>query len=196
MLALVASASAFAPSPVVLVTFDGSETDRKWQDRNDPVMGGQSNSTFAVQDGAGVFSGTCALVPFLKAPGFCMIGTEQSLIAKPKFADASAFIDGSLYLTVKSTMPSYAGFKVDIGAKNLTRPPGSHSHGGTSLKANFSLPAEAATDFVTVKIPFRSFSTDWSDFTGNCNTKVCEDTRFRGPSCPDSTHPPTMCAGP
>ena len=55
-------------SPVVLVTFDGSSTDHKWHVTNDPVMGGQSKSTFAVEDGVGKFSGTCAVVPFLKAP--------------------------------------------------------------------------------------------------------------------------------
>ena len=68
----------------------------------------------------------------LKAPGFCNIGTERGLFTPAKFADASAFIDGSLYLTLKSSTPAYKGFKVDFGAKNLTRPSGSLSHGGTS----------------------------------------------------------------
>ena len=53
---------------MVLATFDGSATDRKWHVTNDPVMGGQSKSTFAVEDGVGKFSGKCAVVPFLKAP--------------------------------------------------------------------------------------------------------------------------------
>ena len=44
----------------------------------------------------------------------------------------STFIDGALYLTLKSSTPAYKGFKVDFGAKNLTRPSGSLSHGGTS----------------------------------------------------------------
>ena len=57
-----------AQSPVVLATFDGSATDHKWHVTNDPVMGGQSKSTFAVEDGVGKFSGKCAVVPFLKAP--------------------------------------------------------------------------------------------------------------------------------
>jgi hypothetical protein len=156
----------------VLVTFDGSSTDRKWHVTNDPVMGGQSKSTFAVEDGVGQFSGTCAVVPFLKAPGFCNIGTEHGLFTPAKFADASAFIHGSLYLTLKSSTPTYKGFKVDFSAKNLTRPSGSLSHGGASLKANFEVPAAAAAGFVTVKVPFSSFSVDWSDYTGECNTKV------------------------
>ena len=53
---------------MVLATFDGSATDHKWHVTNDPVMGGQSKSTFAVEDGVGKFSGKCAVVPFLKAP--------------------------------------------------------------------------------------------------------------------------------
>ena len=38
-------------------------------------MGGKSISTFSTQSGMGVFDGTCAIVPFLKAPGFCKIST-------------------------------------------------------------------------------------------------------------------------
>ena len=45
-------------------------------------------------------------------------------------------------------------------------------HSGASLKANFEVPAAGAAEFVTVKVPFSSFSVDWSDYTGECNTKV------------------------
>jgi hypothetical protein len=34
-------------------------------------MGGQSHSTFAVNNSFGVFSGEVKIVPSLKAPGFC-----------------------------------------------------------------------------------------------------------------------------
>ena len=171
------SALSFSPQspPVVLVTFDGSGTDRSWRVTDDPVMGGQSKSSFAVQDGVGKFSGTCAIVPFLKAPGFCNVGTTHGLFTPAKFADASAFIQGSLYLTLKSSTPTYTGFKVDFGANNLTRPSGSLSHGGSSLKANIEIPAGLKADasgFVTIKVPFSSFSVDWSDYTGECDTKV------------------------
>ena len=171
------SALSFSPQspPVVLVTFDGSGTDRSWRVTDDPVMGGQSKSSFAVQDGVGKFSGTCAIVPFLKAPGFCNVGTTHGLFTPAKFADASAFIHGSLYLTLKSSTPTYTGFKVDFGAKNLTRPSGSLSHGGAALKANIEIPAGLKADasgFVTIKVPFSSFSVDWSDYTGECDTKV------------------------
>ena len=148
-------------------------------------MGGQSHSSFAQEGGVGNFTGLCAIVPFLKAPGFCKIGTTHGLLSPPGFADASAFIGGSLYITAKSSTPSYKGFKVDFGAKNVTRPrPGMH-HGPPSFKADFTLPASAAADFDTVKIPFSDFSVDWSDYTGECDTKdhgeqhVCCSTRTR-----------------
>ena len=95
---------------------------------------------------------------------------------------------GSLYLTLKSSTPGYKGFKVDFGAKNLTRPSGSLDHGGTSLKANFEVPA--SDTFVTVKVPFRSFSVDWSDYTGDCDTK---DPNGYQHLCCDSAHP-DVCA--
>ena len=94
---VVLSSLSFSPAPqesVVLVTFDGSKTDRQWHKTDDPVMGGKSKSTFVVQDGVGMFSGTCAIVPFLKAPGFCNVGTEHGPLRPARFADASAFIDG------------------------------------------------------------------------------------------------------
>jgi len=33
-------------------------------------MGGKSIGTFTIKDNVGVFDGTVAIVPFLKAPGF------------------------------------------------------------------------------------------------------------------------------
>ena len=189
---------ALSAEPVVLATFDGSKTAHSWQVMNDPVMGGQSHSSFAQEGGVGNFTGLCAIVPFLKAPGFCKIGTTHGLLSPPGFADASSFIGGSLYITAKSSTPSYKGFKVDFGAKNVTRPrPGMH-HGPPSFKADFTLPASAASDFATVKIPFSDFSVDWSDYTGECDTKdptgeqhvCCSDAHPE--VCPQAQHLATI----
>ena len=95
MLRLVVLASALAAlangkdlHAVTLATFDSaSGTTFKWSDMNDPVMGGASKSTFSVEDGQGHFSGTCAIVPFLKAPGFCKISTSSGWFSHNKFAD-------------------------------------------------------------------------------------------------------------
>ena len=161
---------------------------------NDPVMGGQS--TVLRQEAAAATSPALRVVPFLKAPGFCKIGTTHGLLSPPGFADASAFIGGSLYITAKSSTPSYKGFKVDFGAKNVTRPrPGMH-HGPPSFKADFTLPASAAADFATVKIPFSDFSVDWSDYTGECDTKdgaSSTSAARRAPgSCPQAQHLATI----
>lgn len=98
--------------------------------------------------------------------GFCKIATTHGFFQQPHFADVSAFIDGSLYLEVKSSTPSYTGFKVGFTAKNVTRPrPGMH-HAGPSFKSDFMVPAsavESSDGFTVVKIPFSHFSVDWSE---------------------------------
>lgn len=171
MLALSTLSLSFASS-VVLTTFDGAPTSHRWQDMNDPVMGGQSHSSFDAGNATspvGIFQGKCAIVPSLKAPGFCKVGTYHGLFAKPNFADASAFIDGGLLLSVRSSTPEYKGFRVAFAAKNVTRPrPGMH-HAPPSFKAGFEV--AAGSKFQTVRVPFSSFSVDWSEFTGRCDTK-------------------------
>jgi hypothetical protein len=53
-----------------IASFDGATgTTFQWRDLNDPVMGGRSTSTFHVDQSVGIFNGTCAIVPSLKAPG-------------------------------------------------------------------------------------------------------------------------------
>merc|ERR1711933_529905 len=127
-------------------------------------MGGQSHSTFSVEGSEGYFKGTCAIVPFLKAPGFCKVGTQHSLITSaPHFADVSRFAEGALLLEVETTTPEYEGFMVAFGAKNAKRPSGAMHHAPPSFKAGFRVPG---TERTIVRVPFSSFSVDWSDYTG------------------------------
>jgi len=163
------SAVAAAPLPkegvakgVTLVKFDGS---RRWQHMDDPVMGGQSKSTFEQSGGKGVFDGTCAIVPSLKAPGFCKVYTPTT----HDYPDASALVDGTLQLSVRSTTPSFKGFKVAIDAAGLKCPGIAFSPFTTSWKAPFTVPA--GSDFSTVTVPLSAFSCDWSSYTGACDTK-------------------------
>lgn len=62
---------------VVLAQFNGTDESVKWKwrDLNDPVMGGQSTSTFSWEndDGIAIFNGTTRVVPSLKAPGYRFI---------------------------------------------------------------------------------------------------------------------------
>jgi len=150
-----------------LVTFDGADgTTFKWQDMNDPVMGGRSQSTFSVNKKVGVFNGTCAIVPSLKAPGFCKVTTASGFLRHNKFADVSSHIDGHMELRVRSRTPSFAGFRVAFGAKDC---PSTSRYGGGSFKSGFNL--IDSDDFQVVKVPFTYFSYDWSGFTGRCDTK-------------------------
>jgi hypothetical protein len=179
-------ASLSAPVPTTLLaTFDGvlPIATHRWKEMSDPVMGGKSHGTFkrtldVNKNYVGEFGGFCAIVPFLKAPGFCKMETETF----GKFNDVSASFGGSLQLYVKSTTPDYKGFKVAFTAKGGQRPTPSR-HGGSSFKANFVL---SSSDWELVKIPFHRFSIDWSEYTGECSTK---DPTGEQHHCCTSEHP-------
>ena len=148
-----------------LATFDGAKgTGFTWRDQNDPVMGGASTSSFEVKEDTdgkyGVFNGTCAIVGYLKAPGFAKITTESTALN-----DVSAHIKGALELRVRSSTPEYKGFRLGFGAKNV---PKTSIFGGSSFKAGFEV---NGTDWQVVSVPFSSFSYDWSGYTGACDTK-------------------------
>ena len=102
--------NATADDPVVLAEFS-SDSDLNWVVMNDPVMGGQSTSDFDLDTDAAVlsWSGTCAIVPSLKAPGFCTLETQGQILKR--LPDASACTH--LTLSVRCGMP-YSGFKVDF----------------------------------------------------------------------------------
>ncbi len=75
------TARPFVGASKVLATFDGATgTTFNWEAVNDPVMGGQSNSTFTVDsvNKVGNWAGTVRIVPFLKAPGFCTVRTKDA----------------------------------------------------------------------------------------------------------------------
>jgi len=69
--AVLTAKSALAAVPIA--TFDGAQgTTWPWEPVNDPVMGGQSESTFQVDSSTnlGVWKGEVKIVPFLQKPGF------------------------------------------------------------------------------------------------------------------------------
>jgi len=156
-----------AADMVKLASF-GNDADPKlkfkWIDTNDPVMGGQSVSTFEIKDNLGVFNGTCKIVPSLSAPGFDKITTQRSLTES--FNDVSKFIDGGFIIRAKTTTPDYAGFRLAFAAKGV---PKTSIFGGGSFKSGFNM--TSTTDFQNVFIPFDDFSYDWSGYTGTCTYK-------------------------
>merc|ERR1712054_668729 len=142
-----------------VVTFDGSATTFKFVELNDPVMGGRSTGTWDQSKGYGIFDGEVVNVPSLSAPGFIKASADGS------FPDISAAAGGSLLLRVRSTTPTYSGFKVSFASGTLS--PAYACSGGGSIplsrgcfKTKFSVPA--GNDFTTVAIPFSSFSDMWS----------------------------------
>jgi hypothetical protein len=169
--------AAYAGVTVPLVTFGGEKgTTFTFKELNDPVMGGKSTGSWAVQANVnasfGVMSGDVVDVPSLKAPGFIKSAGDG------KFNDASAALSGGLRLTVRSTTPEYKGFRVTFAAGTLS--PDYSCAGGGSIplsrgcfKQKFSV--KAGSEFSTVYLPFNSFSDMWSPATGEQTTTCAQD---------------------
>lgn len=195
----VAASTAVAPGPgpapptpaagIDLFKF-GAVGVKPWQVTNDPVMGGRSKSSFTVgTDGAGssnigLFTGDVAIVPSLKAPGFCNAFVE---IAK---VDMSSF--DAIEITLRSHGPLRA-FKSSWGGKGVPQDPNCHHPGckyqmGT-FKAGFNVSEVSASGSVQrVVIPWKEYTYRWSDFTGGCTDHgaVCCSTEHPE-VCPQKT---------
>lgn len=139
-----------ALADVRIATFDGDKaTTLSWQAVNDPVMGGQSNSTLVVDSTRklGVWAGEVKIVPFLHAPGFCNL---QS----PGMGKTASYPDlsGSSGMVVRAREASAGGlinFNVQLMSKGAE-----HLFKKGVYTANISLTAEMADHFVA-----------WSEFT-------------------------------
>lgn len=160
--------STAASNTVQLVTFDGQpSTTKKFEEVNDPVMGGKSTGTFSVKGGVGVFDGEVVDVPFLKAPGFIK---AQSTITD------YANIQSCKSITIKAkSSAKYDGFRLSFGTKRQS----SCSFFSSGFKAHFDAPV--STDFQEVKLPLSNFSDCNSDSTGE-PTKTCAQDKN---VCPD-----------
>lgn len=167
---------AVASAQLTLVSFDSN--GYKWQEENDPVMGGESYGNFSVQNGTGLFQGEVKNVSFLYAPGFCQVLTTSLFKV-----DASNFT--AMALTVRSSTPDYAGFKFAFNAVGAPRHHGGHEATG-SYKQNFVATAE----WSTVKLPMLNFSSDWSDYTGDCDTQDPDGYQHQ---CCDPVTAPEVC---
>jgi len=170
-----AAAGAATAAEVKLATFDGaSGTTFTFKELNDPVMGGRSTGTWQVDSAGhfGVFDGEVVDVPSLKAPGFIKAAADGA------FPDASSALEGDLVLMVRSSTPSYKGFRVSFASGTMS--PAYACSGGGSIplsrgcfKAKFSVPAGG--DFVAVRVPFHSFSDKWSPATGEQTASCAQD---------------------
>jgi hypothetical protein len=166
------AAAPTAAASKLLADFAGKAT-LTWSDSNDPVMGGQSFSSFSTGSDpkfgtVGVFDGENKIVPSLAAPGFC-----KAIGQFPKSVDLAGFAYGgsvptAIKMVVRSRTPTYQGFKFGFRGKGI---PKTSIFGGGSFKAGFSMNGTDPSLFQEVTIPMAKFSYDWSGFTGDCNTK-------------------------
>jgi hypothetical protein len=138
-----------------LATFDGT-TSHTWKTENDPVMGGKSDSSFAVKNGYGDYSGNCRIVPALKAPGFTFALTEMPLFARfPDVSSADGIILGVRNLDGNVTKFRFAFCDSHINVFRCQF---------QSFKATFTL--APSDDFNDVFLPWSAFSDKWSSSTG------------------------------
>merc|ERR1712056_159160 len=170
-----ASKASLGASTGSLVTFDGaSGTTFKFTELNDPVMGGKSTGTRSLGDGFGIIDGEVVNVPSLKAPGFIKAAGDAKY-----FPDASSVANGDVVLTVRTSTPSYKGYRVTL-VSGATSASFACAGGGAlpfsrgCYKAKFSVPKSTANEFQQVRIPLTDFSDLWSSATGE-HTKECAD---------------------
>merc|ERR1719424_1489556 len=140
------TALATSASNVTLATFDGSSS-LKWHVVNDPVMGGQSVSTFSQGKGVGIFDGEVKIVPSLHAAGFCNLETEGTA----KFPDISS-TDG-LAIRMRNT-GKLTGVQVTVSTKQSGT---TFRHGDYS--GNFTIASDGIMREVFV--PFDGFVCEW-----------------------------------
>lgn len=152
---------------VELVGFSADSKHKfDWDVVNDPVMGGRSRSTFVSNEarGVGIFNGTVAIVPQLKAPGFCNAEARSSLFSKTKYPDVSSMLENGGLLYRMTSTGALNSFKAAFGT--------SAEYDFGSYKADFNVTRGGQQE---VFIPFAHFSNKWSPATGEPTTR-CSST--------------------
>jgi hypothetical protein len=132
-------------------------------------MGGQSTSSLTIENGVAHFEGDCAIVPFLKAPGFITMETGGFRMPKEVFPDVSSCQALSLILKSNS---DYTGYRVSFGNERL--PFGFHAVGYKAPMTD--LPSSG--DFEDVILPFDMFSSKWDEKTGDIEIECADDAQY------------------
>lgn len=137
-----------------------------WETMNDPVMGGESNSTLVIEEGIAIFEGNVVDVPFLREPGFITMRTQDGF-----FPDVSSCSG----LKVRAKSPEiYGGYRISFGDRHV--PGNRHAYG---YKADL-IPA-FGDEMGEVVIPFHDFTVRWSDETGEAIETCMQNPDY----CPD-----------
>ncbi|KAL3942852.1 MAG: hypothetical protein SGBAC_003016 [Bacillariaceae sp.] len=157
-----------------IVLEDFSNPTNTWTVMNDPVMGGESYSDLEIntEDGTAKFTGKCAIVPKLKAPGFITMETGSQFYQKPaKFADISTCQGFEFEI---KTNTEYNGYRVSFGK--------AHEKGGRfayGYKAPLALDdMPPVGEFGTMVVPFSRFSDKWNDATGDITVECSDDPSY------------------
>ena len=155
-----------------IILEDFANPTHEWSAMNDPVMGGQSYSSFNIQNDLGIFEGEVKDVPFLHAPGFITMRGDGS------YADVSSC--ESLQIRARAAT-QYSGYRVCFGYRHVGGRHGFFSYG---YKADFDLPESSSSsndDMTSVVIPFDDFTARWDDSTGDAIVTCAQNPDF----CPD-----------
>jgi hypothetical protein len=170
-LAVIVLAASTAASDILVVDFKGTSkaTTHQWVTNNDPVMGGRSYSTVAIENGLLNFTGSCKIVPSLKAPGFITVVNS----------DKGPWVDVSSCEGIKFNHKSannYTGFRVSFGSK--------HAPGGGFFAYGFkaNLGAPSVGKFGDAVLAFANFTDAWNDATG-APVHTCASNKIY---CPDA----------
>ena len=124
-------------------------TTQNWRATNDPVMGGISQSSVKVADGALSWTGEVKVVPKLHAPGFCTATTGGYEQPKDHFPDLSS--TEGLLVTVRNKLSGgLSSFKVNMDT-------GAGRSGQFEARFNTTV----SSNFKTFFVPFTSMTSDY-----------------------------------
>jgi len=148
------------------------ELHHKWSTMNDPVMGGRSHSQVDTESGMLNFTGVCAIVPSLQAPGFITAATGNSWFHRETFVDVSSCT--GLKIVANDLSGGYKGYRVSFGT---AKPPGGKFF-AQGYKADLS---PSVGSLAPTLLPFANFTDFWDDATGKAIHRCTEKKEY----CPD-----------
>lgn len=140
---------------MAIITFDGAKsTTYPWEAVNDPVMGGQSNSTITIdqKDGLGMWNGEVKIVPFLKAPGFCTM-QSPGLRKKADFPSVQGF--NGVVVTARVLKSELKSFQINFRTNGAV-----HGEKEGQYSAPFSIESNSDA-FIERFVPWTDFECNW-----------------------------------
>jgi len=151
-----------------IATFDGAKgTTWPFVAINDPVMGGQSNSTITVKNNLAYWSGEVKIVPFLHSPGFCTI--QSPGLNKKEDIPSVAGYDGIVVKAI-SRNSEITSFRVTLESSGAT-----HFFKRGQYTASFELKSDTK-DFMELYVPWSAFKCSWRgqsvDWCPNITTQL------------------------